>query len=210
MKRIDKIINFMRVLEEVCVVKRDLLLFDGTTENDAMHIFKLSFLVMLIAPYLKNKVDYTKMLELALVHDIAESKTGDYTVANQIVHPELKEEKKERETAAIKELKALLPAPLNQKIYNLYQEYEHKETLEAKIVSALDKLEANLQANQYNNGDVHYWQDCENGKEYYKLSLMKKVLIAEIGEPILAELEKAIIALARQNIQKCNIKNTGE
>lgn len=205
MKRIDKIINFMRVLEEVCVVKRDLLLFDGTVENDAMHIFKLSFLVMLIAPYLKNDVDYTKMLELALVHDIAESKTGDYTAANQIAHPELKEEKKQREITAIKELKSLLPPPLNQKIYKLYQEYEKRETLEAKIVSALDKLEANLQANQYNNGDVHYWQDCENGNEYYKLSLMKKDLIAEIGEPALSKLEKAIIALSRQNMQKCHI-----
>ncbi len=205
MKKIDKIINFMRVLEEVCVVKRDLLLFDGTTENDAMHIFKLSFLVMMIAPYLKNKVDYTKMLELALVHDIAESKTGDYTAANQIAHPELKAEKKKQETAAIKELKAMLPPPLNQKIYSLYQEYEKRETPEAKIVSALDKLEANLQANQYKNGDVHYWQDCENGKEYYKLSQMKKALVAEIDEPVINELENAIISLARQNIQKSNI-----
>lgn len=205
MKKIDKIINFMRVLEEVCVVKRDLLLFDGTTENDAMHIFKLSFLVMMIAPYLKNKIDYTKMLELALVHDIAESKTGDYTAANQIAHPELKAEKKKQETAAIKELKAMLPPPLNQKIYSLYQEYEKRETPEAKIVSALDKLEANLQANQYKNGDVHYWQDCENGKEYYKLSQMKKALVAEIDEPVINELENAIISLARQNIQKSNI-----
>ena len=199
----------MRVLEEVCVVKRDLLLFDGTVENDAMHIFKLSFLVMLIAPYLKNNVDYTKMLELALVHDIAEGKTGDYTAANQIAHPELKKEKQQRENAAIKELKAMLPSPLSQKIYNLYHEYEKKETLEAKIVSALDKLEANLQANQYNNGDVHYWQDCENGEKYYKLSQIKKALVAEIDEPILNELEQAIIALARQNIQNCHI-NTGE
>ena len=111
MKRIDRIINFMRVLEEVCVVKRDLLLYNGTVENDAMHIFKLSFLVMMIAPYLKSKVDYTKMLEIALVHDIAESKTGDYTAANQIVHPELKKEKKERENKAIKELKSILPPP---------------------------------------------------------------------------------------------------
>lgn len=62
MKRVDKIINFMRALEEVCVVKRDLLLYDGSTENNAMHIFKLSFLVMLISPYLKQDIDYTKML----------------------------------------------------------------------------------------------------------------------------------------------------
>ena len=109
----------MRALEEVCVVKRDLLLFDGSEENDAMHIFKLSFLVMLIAPYLKTPVNYTKMLELALVHDIAEGKTGDYTAANQLAHPELKEEKQQRETLAINELKGLLPFPLNKKIYAL-------------------------------------------------------------------------------------------
>ena len=167
MKRIDKIINFMRALEEVCVVKRDLLLYEGSTENDAMHIFKLSFLVMLITPYLKSEVDYTKMLEMALVHDIAEGKVGDYTAANQIANPAIKEEKKYKEAQAIKELKKQLPAPLNKKIYDLYQEYEEKETLEAKIVSALDKLEANLQANQYKDGDVRYWGLCENGGEYY-------------------------------------------
>ena len=105
----------MRALEEVCIVKRDVLLYEGSTENDAMHIFKLSFLVMLIAPYLKSKVDYTRMLEMALVRDIAEGKVGDYTAANQIVNPELKKEKKQKEEAAIKELKSLLPPPLNHK-----------------------------------------------------------------------------------------------
>ena len=207
MKRIDKIINFMHALEEVCVVKRDLLLFDGSKEDDAMHIFKLSFLVMLIAPYLKTPADYTKMLELALVHDIAEGKTGDYTAANQLAHPELKQEKIKREAIAIKELKKLLPPPLNKKIYDLYQEYEKKETLEAKIVSALDKLEANLQANQYKDGDVHYWRLCENGAEYYKMASQRKPLIKEIDEPIITELEKNIIKLSCSNMKKCGIKN---
>lgn len=206
MKKIDKIINFMRVLEELCVVKRDLLLYDGTIENDAMHVFKLSFLIMMIAPYLKQNVDYTKMLEMALVHDIAEAKTGDYTVANQISHPELKLEKAKREAAAIKELKAMLPAPLNKKVYDLYVEYERKETIEAKIVSALDKLEANLQANQYKNGDVRYWRECENGVEYYKMALAKKPLVAEIDESILSDLENAIIDMARRNMANNSIE----
>ena len=196
----------MRALEEVCIVKRDVLLYEGSTENDAMHIFKLSFLVMLIAPYLKSKVDYTRMLEMALVHDIAEGKVGDYTAANQIVNPELKKEKKQKEEEAIKELKSLLPPPLNHKIYDLYQEYEKKETLEAKIVSALDKLEANLQANQYKDGDVRYWKLCENGAEYYKMALQRKPLIAEIGEKILSDLENAIIALSRENMKKCRVR----
>ena len=206
MKKIDKIINFMRALEEVCVVKRDLLLFDGSEENDAMHIFKLSFLTMMIAPYLKTPINYTKMLELALVHDLAEGKTGDYTAANQQAHPEIKQEKLKKEAIAIKELKAQLPAPLNKKIYALYQEYEAKKSIEAKIISALDKLEANLQANQYKDGDVRYWKLCENGAEYYKIAMQKKPLIAEIDEPILTELENAIINLSLTNMKKCGIK----
>jgi len=209
MKKIDKIINFMRMLEEVCVVKRDLLLYDGSTENDAMHIFKLSFLVMLITPYLKTPVDYTKMLEMALVHDIAEGKAGDVTAANQLAHPELKQEKIKKETAAIKELKSLLPPPLNKKIYTLYQEYEKKETIEAKIVSALDKLEANLQANQYKDGDVRYWKLCENGGEYYRMALKKKPIVAELGEPIITDLENAIIKLSSENMKRCRIKVKG-
>jgi len=206
MKRIDKIVNFMRILEEVCIVKRDLLLYDGSLENDAMHIFKLSFLVMMIAPYLKTPIDYTKMLEMALVHDIAEGKTGDYTAANQIVNPNLKKEKKKKEDLAIKQIKTMLPTPLDKKIFALYQEYEKKETIEAKIVSALDKMEANLQANQYKNGDVRYWKDCENGEEYYKLVLKKKDLVTEIGEPILKDLENAIAELSLKNMKKYHIK----
>ena len=193
----------MRALEEVCVVKRDLLLYEGSPENDAMHIFKLSFLVMLVAPYLKSDIDYTKMLEMALVHDIAEGKVGDYTAANQIANPSIKEEKKYKEAQAIQELKNLLPAPLNKKIYNLYQEYEEKETREAKIVSVLDKLEANLQANQYKDGDVRYWGLCENGGEYYKMALKKKPLIKELDEPILRDLENAIITLSKENMKRC-------
>ena len=206
MKKIDKIINFMRVLEEVCIVKRDLLLFEGTTENDAMHIFKLSFLVMLIAPYLQRPINYTRMLEMALVHDIVEGKTGDYTVANQLTNPNLKKEKKLKEAKAIKELKDILPTPVDKKIYQLYQDYEQKKSREAKIVSVLDKLEANLQANQYQNGNVRYWEKCENGSQYYKIVLQKKKLVEEIEEPIITELEKAIIKLSKENMIKCKIE----
>ena len=205
MKKVDKIVNFMRALEEVCIVERDLLLYEGSRENNAMHIFKLSFLVMLVAPYIKQEVDYTKMLELALVHDIAEGKTGDYTVANQIANPELKKEKQKREAIAIKELKSMLPPPLNKKVQALYKEYEEKKTLEAKIVSMLDKLEANLQANQYHDGDVTYWKDCENGNEYYKMASLKKPMIKEIDEQIITDLEKKIISLSIKNMKNCQI-----
>ena len=71
--KVAQIFEFMKVLDKVCLVKRATLLSDGTPETDSSHTFKLAFWMMLIYPYLKHKYDYTKLLELALVHDIAEA-----------------------------------------------------------------------------------------------------------------------------------------
>lgn len=204
---VEKIVDFMGVLERVCMVKRDTLLSDGSTEPDSAHIFKLSFLIMLVYPYLTKKYDYTRLLELALVHDIVEGVTGDYPRSVQMRHPELKKEKETREKEAIESYRNMLPAPLNERIFELFMEYEKRETPEAKLVSVLDKLEANFQANRYGNGDIRYWKDCENGEEYYKIATAKKKLITELDEEILAILENTVIGLTLENMKKCQIKN---
>ena len=71
----------------------------------------------------------------------------------------------------------------------------------------LDKLEANLQANQYHDGDVTYWKNCENGNEYYKMASLKKPMIKEINEDIITELEKKIISLSLENMKNCHISS---
>lgn len=53
---VAKITDFMQVIERVCLVKRDTLMTDGSTENDAAHIFKLAFLIMLVYPYLQKNM----------------------------------------------------------------------------------------------------------------------------------------------------------
>ena len=58
-----EILEFMRAMERVCLVKRDTLLSDGTPENDAAHIFKLAILIMLVYPFLQKK--YKNQLKLA-------------------------------------------------------------------------------------------------------------------------------------------------
>ena len=90
---VEKILDFMQLMERVCLVKRDTLLSDGTAERDSSHIFKLSFFIMLVYPYLKKKYNYEKLLELALVHDIVEGITGDCPRSAQIAHPERQIEK---------------------------------------------------------------------------------------------------------------------
>lgn len=66
---IRKIIDFYRIVEKLCLVRRDVKLSDGRPENDTAHILKTAYLAMSVFPYLQTKVDLTRMLELALVHD---------------------------------------------------------------------------------------------------------------------------------------------
>ena len=196
---------FMRILDKVCLVKRATLLSDGTAETDSSHTFKLAFMIMLIYPYLKHKYDYAHLFELALVHDIAEAETGDYPKAIQRTHPEIKAKKDAAEKAAIEHYAALLGENSDNKIRELYEEYEAKKTPEAQLVSALDKIDANMQANFYHDGDIRYWGEYEDGEQYYKIGTEKKAIVAELNEPIVAALEDGTINLALKNMKKIGI-----
>lgn len=203
--KVEKIFDFMRVLDKVCLVKRATLLSDGTVETDSSHTFKLAFMIMLIYPYLRHKYNYAHLFELALVHDIAEAETGDYPKAMQRAHPEIKTKKTMLEKDAIERYSALLEAPLNTKILELYDEYEAKKTPESKLVSALDKVDANMQANFYNDGDIRYWTEYEDGEQYYKINTEKKAIVADLNEPIVSALENGTISLALNNMKKIGV-----
>ena len=205
-----KIIDFMKIVEQLCLVERDNLMSSGRQETDADHILKLSFLVLMVHPYLNKPADCAKMLELALVHDLVEARTGDYSLSAQAECPELKARKKTAEKEAILYYRSVLRPPLNERVYGLFMEYEARETREAKLVWILDKLEANLQANRYHDGDIRYWADCENGDWYYQSAVTQKPQIAEQDEEILTELEKIIINISKENMERCGIRNCGQ
>ena len=163
---IRKIIDFYRIVEKLCLVRRDVKLSDGRPENDTAHILKTAYLAMSVFPYLQTKVDLTRMLELALVHDLVEAECGDVPLAAQQGDSQLKKQKKEAETAAVKRYRRMLPAAAGSRIYDLFMEYENKSSREAQIVYVLDKLEADFQACRY--GDVRYWGEGANGDWYYR------------------------------------------
>lgn len=196
----------MKILDKVCLVRRATLLSDGTSETDSSHSFKLAWLLMMLYPYLRHQYDYTRLLELALVHDIAEAETGDCPKAVQRANPEAKKLKDQQELAAMRKYKNILPPDLGERIFALWQEYENKKTPESRLVSALDKIDANLQANQYKDGDVHYWLECEDGAQYLTINTEKKEVVAVLNEPIVEALEDAVITLSLNNLRKCGIK----
>jgi putative hydrolases of HD superfamily len=85
-----------------------------------------------------------KILKMILLHDLAESKIGDYT-PNQIS----KENKIKIENNAYDEIINALPDAIKLQYAQIWEEYQKQESPESKIVHQIDKLEMALQAKMY-------------------------------------------------------------
>ncbi|MDR1026860.1 MAG: HD domain-containing protein [Rickettsiales bacterium] len=193
-----QIYDFMGVVERLALVPRDLVRGDGRNDSDTDHITKLCFLLMMILPYIKQPVDAGRVLEMALAHDLVEAEVGDTPRLQSENQAEVKARKKELELSAIEKYRDMLPRPIGKKIYDLFMEYEARETLEAKLVKAMDRFEGDMQALKENKGLRFY----QNGRHEFILNYLREDLAkAEAaGEPMLAALQRVQLELAEKNI----------
>ena len=121
-------------------------------ESIADHMYRMSILTMLAPPSLSRRLNIDRCTKMALVHDMAESLVGDITPVDGVS----KTEKGRRESESMDFLtKGLLGkvgkggTEAGQGIREVWQEYEDNETLEAKFVHDVDKLELVLQMVEY-------------------------------------------------------------
>ncbi|KKR19787.1 MAG: hypothetical protein UT50_C0030G0006 [Candidatus Moranbacteria bacterium GW2011_GWA2_39_41] len=110
-------------------------------DSSADHSWRLALMIFMFAEKLKLDIDTFRAVKIALVHDIAESVTGDIDALLVKNGKVLKSEKQEGETKAIEKLSAILPDDLREEFESLWHEYDQGETLESKFVKALDKIE---------------------------------------------------------------------
>ncbi len=124
--------------------------------NLAEHHFRMFWIAMIIASREKG-ADTGKIAKMVLVHDIAESRTGDVDyLARQYVE--------RNEELAIQDI--LADTSLKNEFYALWEEYEARESLEAKIVKDADNLEVDFElAEQAAKGSAlqEEWRD---GRDY--------------------------------------------
>ena len=111
-------------------------------ESVADHSYSMAVMGMVISD-LEN-YDSEKILKMILLHDLAESKIGDYT-PNQIS----KENKTKIENNAYDEIINMLPDAIKLQYGEIWGEYQKQESPESKIVYQIDKLEMVLQAKMY-------------------------------------------------------------
>ena len=123
----------------------------GRQESVAEHSWRMA----LMAYFLRDEfptVDLTRVLLMALLHDAGEVFTGDIPTF----------EKTDADRAREHELRDewidALPAPYAAEVRSLFAEMDAMETEEAKIVKALDRMEAVI---THNEGDPHTWLPLE-------------------------------------------------
>jgi len=111
-------------------------------ESVSDHSYSMAIMGMVLSA-LEN-YNSEKILKMILLHDLAESKIGDYT-PNQIS----KENKIKIENNAYDEIINTLPDAIKLQYAQIWEEYQKQESPESKIVHQIDKLEMALQAKMY-------------------------------------------------------------
>jgi len=152
-------------------------------------------MAVLIEPLLKQEIDTARLLKMIILHDLVEAEATDVSALEVLRNPAIKPDKIEREKKAIENLRLALEDTNGQEIYDLFYEFENKETYESKVANALDKLEVQL---QHNHADFSTWEEIE-----YDMSYMmdKHVLF----DPTLFELKTQIENQATEKMQSNGI-----
>ncbi len=108
----------------------------------AEHSWRLTLMVFLIGHECKVDIDIEKALGIALLHDLAEAKTGDFDAYEFMVGKRAVFEKQEKEKEAIAELTA--GVAFGDWVRNIWETFEFQTSKEAKFVKALDRMEGFL------------------------------------------------------------------
>jgi putative hydrolases of HD superfamily len=190
-KKIASILKVLALAERLKFELRHSYTSSGRQESVAEHTWRMSLMAVLIEPLLKQKVDTARLLKMIIIHDLVEAEATDVSALDVLRNPEIKADKIEREKKAIENLRASLKDTNGQEIYDLFYEFENKETYEAQVANALDKLEVQL---QHNHADFSTWEEIE-----YDMSYMmdKHVLF----DPTLFELKTQIENQATEKMQ---------
>lgn len=144
---------FFHYLERLKIEKREGWRRFGisTGESIADHQWRMAMIAMQAPKSLASRLDMFKCVRLCLVHDIAEGLVGDLTPVDGVP----KVEKSRRESSVVDDLlKNTLLSKYNggnngAALSADWWEYEKGETLEAKFVKDVDKIELMLQMVEY-------------------------------------------------------------
>ncbi len=150
------LLEFMSVTERLKCNMRHSRTSSKRRESVAEHTYRLCVFAWLVKEEFPE-CDMDKVMTMCLFHDLGEAVTGDIPAFVKT------DNDREVEGNAISQVTAMLPEKEQKELDQLFEELERSETMEAKIVHALDKMEALI---QHNEADIETWLPLE-----YKLQM---------------------------------------
>ncbi|XP_030745912.1 HD domain-containing protein 2 [Sitophilus oryzae] len=143
-----EVLKFLEFVNSLKHLPRRGWIFSKIKDHETIsgHMYSMGLMTFLLGN--NSKLDRLKCLQLCLVHDLAEAIVGDITPHDNV--PE--DEKHKQEDEAMKEITGHIGQP-GLLIYNLYKEYEAKETPEARFVKDLDRFDLLFTAACYEKRD---------------------------------------------------------
>lgn len=147
-------VPFFHLLERLKTTKREGWRRFGIQHGESIadHMYRMAVMTMLAPPSLASRLDIAHCTKMALVHDMAESLVGDITPVDEHVN---KTEKARREAAVMDYIATGLlgsvpgGAVSGEQLLRVFREYEDNQTLEARFVHDIDKMELLLQMLEY-------------------------------------------------------------
>lgn len=140
-KRITKLVKFLREIEKLKSVKREIYFSDGTKENSAEHSWHVAMFGLLLTAEAEPKADLLKVLKMSLIHDLVEIYAGD----TYLFDDKGRAKKQAKEYKAAKRLFSKLPADVAKEFWALFDEFEQLSTVEAQLVKSFDYLQPHTQ-----------------------------------------------------------------
>ncbi len=136
----DRSIEFLYEVGALRHLKRTWSQFLGVdTANVAEHSFRVAWIALLLAAH-EGVGDSGKIVKMALVHDLGESRTGD---VNQVQSIYVQAD----DDAAMRDIFA--ETPLAGEMLALWDEYEQRESIESRIVKDADNLDCEFELGEH-------------------------------------------------------------
>lgn len=157
------------------------------TESVAAHSFGVSVIAMILADKIKTRgfdLDLERVLKMALLHDWAETRVGDMPrTATNYFGADIR---RTAETRAFADVVANLDgAQFNYK--EIYQDYEQRESIEARLVKAADVIDLLLQAYALEHAGAkgldEFWEVAEEAD--FKLPPVAHEVVKELVQSLL-------------------------
>jgi putative hydrolase of HD superfamily len=135
-------------------------------ESVGAHTFGVACAAMLLADEVKARgveVDVERVLRLALLHDLAEARTGDMPRTMAKYYDV--EARKQAERAAFDDMTGGLEGKLRDEYSLLHAEYEERASVEARLVKAADIVDLLAQALAFERAGAReldeFWEGAE-------------------------------------------------